>query len=107
MTHLECKVTSCAHYQSGRCSLPGIHVSGSNADTSSQTCCASYEEKRGQASMNQAGGHAGSSSSIRCEAGRCQYNCQGSCEASNVCVDCCCGNVTNKSETECSTFSCR
>ena len=46
MNRLECQVNSCQHFQNNQCCLMGIQVDGPAAQESSQTCCASYEERR-------------------------------------------------------------
>ena len=108
MTTLECKVTSCAHYQTGCCTLPSIHVTGANASVSNQTCCSSYLEKGKSAVMNMNGTSGHQAMNIHCDAGRCRHNCQGGCSASSVCEDSC-GQHSASSccETECSTFCCK
>lgn len=95
MTNLECKVTSCAHYQMGCCSLQGIHV-GSSAN------CASYQKRQGAAPSNCAGTCASSTASVQCDAHKCCHNAQGQCGAQSICV----ANA-GSSGTECSTFSSR
>ncbi len=107
MTKLECKVNSCAHYNAGCCGLSSIHVAGETASVSNQTCCASYCEKSMAGPFNKAGSQSGISQQISCDARRCQYNSQGSCSASSVCVGACCGEVTSQKETECCTFCCK
>ncbi len=105
MNKLECRVNSCAHYQAGCCALPSIHVTGSGASVKSQTCCSSYQEKGAYPAQNAV--RNAQSTQIHCDAHRCEYNAQGSCSAANVCVDGCCGTVSDKGETECSTFQCK
>ena len=56
MNRLECQVQSCQHYQNHQCCLAGIQVDGPSAQEASQTCCASYEERRpGSAGPERAG----------------------------------------------------
>ena len=104
---LECQVSSCQHYESGLCSLPGIQVDGPGAKVCDQTCCSSYRERgRGGASAS-VSGSASTESSITCHAQNCAYNSNCKCGAECVCVGCCCDDVCSKSGTECCTFTCR
>ena len=52
MNRLECQVQSCQHYQNHQCCLAGIQVDGPSAQEASQTCCASYEERRPGSAQN-------------------------------------------------------
>lgn len=104
MNRLECQVESCQHYQNHQCCLLGIQVEGPAARESSQTCCASYEERRPGSSQNAAGMNPSVETDIRCRAKHCAYNDRDHCQAQSVCVDSCCGDVTCKSGTQCRTF---
>ena len=57
MNRLECQVQSCQHYQNHQCCLAGIQVDGPSAQEASQTCCASYEERRPGSAQNALGQH--------------------------------------------------
>ncbi len=103
---LECQVTSCQHYCDNQCCLPGIQVDGPAARESSQTCCDSYEERRGSRGENVSADDSAPSvnSSIDCSAEHCVYNEDCKCHAECVCVGCTCSEPTSKSGTECCTF---
>lgn len=108
MNHLECQVTSCAHYCSNCCCLPKIEVDGPAARESSQTCCMSFQEKQGSMENATACGKTPSvETGIHCEADHCAHNENCKCTASAVCVGCGCENVSAKSGTECCTFRSR
>lgn len=104
---LECQVSSCQHFESGLCSLPGIQVDGPGARVSDQTCCSSYCERGKSGGTASVGGRASVDSAITCHAEHCSYNSNCKCEADCVCIGCCCGDVTSKSGTECCTFACK
>lgn len=104
MNRLECQVTSCQHNQHSQCCLAGIQVDGPSAQEPSQTCCASYEERRQGGAQNAMGQNPTVETDIQCRVKGCAYNSQNRCEASSVCVGCCCGDVSSKSGTECQTF---
>lgn len=105
MNKLECQVSSCRHFHNNLCCLNGIQVDGPAARESSQTCCASYEERQPSGGENSVCGcNPTVESAIECKAEHCVYNDHCKCEADCVCVGCSCGDVTSKSGTECCTF---
>ncbi len=105
MNKLGCDVTVCLHNEDNRCRLNGILVEGPAARESSQTCCASFEERRrGQAENAVCGCSCSGESSIDCKAEYCVYNEDCKCTADRVQVGCSCGDVCSKSGTECCTF---
>ena len=55
MNRLECQVESCQHNQNHQCCLMGIQVDGPAAQDCSQTCCASFEERRAGSAQNAMG----------------------------------------------------
>ena len=107
MNRLECQVESCQHNQNHQCCLMGIQVDGPAAQECSQTCCASYEERRPGAGQNAMGQNPSVETEIHCKVKGCAYNRHNRCDAQNVCVACCCGDVSSKSGTQCSTFQCK
>ena len=69
MSNLECHVSTCAYYAENRCCKSGIHVSGSQAQTSADTCCSSYASKNAAASNSIArNDYPNNSSEISCDA---------------------------------------
>ena len=104
MNRLECQVHSCQHFQNNQCCLAGIQVDGPSARESSQTCCASYEERRPGCGQNAMGQNPSVETDIACKVKGCAHNQHDRCQAQNVCVGCCCGDVSSKSGTECRTF---
>lgn len=101
---LECTVTTCRHNSDNLCDLPSIKVEGPGACQCDQTCCESFEPRSNSASNSSVGGSPSLETSIDCKAHNCTYNDNCKCQAECVCVDCCCGDVTSKSGTECHTF---
>ena len=101
---LQCEVTSCQHYSNSQCCLPGIQVEGPGARQPSQTCCASYQERRPGSGENASHSRPSGHSDIRCQACHCTYNQGEDCTASSVSVGCCGGPATSKSGTECRSF---
>lgn len=100
---LECTVTTCRHNSDSLCDLPGIKVEGPGARHSDQTCCESFEPRNGSTS-NAAGGYPSLETAIDCKAQNCTYNEDCHCQAQQVSVGCCCGDVCSKSGTACCTF---
>lgn len=104
MNCLECQATRCQHYQNHQCCLMGIQVDGPAAQEPSQTCCASFEERRPGSAQNSMNQNPSVESDIQCKVKGCAYNSHNRCEAQSVCVDTCCGDVFSKSGTQCRTF---
>lgn len=104
MNRLECQVESCQHNQNHQCCLMGIQVDGPAAQDCSQTCCASFEERRAGSAQNAMGQNPTVETDIRRHVQSCSYNSNQRCDAQCVCVGCGCGDVTSKSGTECRTF---
>lgn len=104
MNRLECQVTNCQHYQDNHCCLAGIQVDGPAAQEASQTCCASFEERRPGSAQNAACGRPSVETDIQCKVKGCAYNSHNRCSAQSVCVDACCVDVSSKSGTLCRTF---
>ncbi len=71
MNRLECQVNSCQHFQNHQCCLMGIQVDGPAAQECSQTCCASYEERRAGAGQNAMGQNPTVETDIHCNVKSC------------------------------------
>ena len=103
MPELRCTVQTCLHNKDFYCALDGIVVGGSNATTAEQTCCDSFEERKGDSYSNVTG-EASPKCKIDCKATDCMYNEQCQCHAGKISVEgssaCRCG------QTECATFKC-
>ena len=100
MTNLMCSVYNCIHNNSNLCSKQGITVGGSNATSSLETCCDSFEEKNG--TFTNAYESPQFQLNIQCEACNCTYNENRCCAAEDIHIagmDAC----TSK-ETECNSF---
>ena len=85
----------------------GIQVDGPAAQESSQTCCASYEERRPGAGQNAMGQNPSVETEIHCKVKAVPTTATTAATRRNVCVACCCGDVSSKSGTQCSTFQCK
>lgn len=103
MPQLKCTVQTCVHNQQFLCDLDAIEVGGSNAKSAGETCCDSFQERKGDSYSNVTGS-ASELSSIDCKATDCKYNDQCECHAGKISVEgssaCRCG------ETACATFEC-
>ena len=103
MPELKCTVQTCTHNKNFYCDLERIIVGGSSAKRSEETCCDSFEERKGD-SHSDVNGQASACSSIDCKATECMYNEQCHCHAGKISVEG--GNARRCQETECATFSC-
>ena len=81
MPELRCTVQTCLHNKDFYCDLDGIRVGGNQAKSSEETCCDSFEERKGDSYSNVTG-NASPTSSIDCKATDCQYNDNCSCHDS-------------------------
>ena len=71
MPELRCTVQTCLHNKDFYCDLDGIRVGGSQAKNAGETCCDSFEERKGDSYSNVTGS-ASPTSSIDCKATDCK-----------------------------------
>ena len=103
MPELRCTVQTCLHNKDFYCDLDGIRVGGNQAKSSEETCCDSFEERKGDTYSNVTA-NASPTSSIDCKATDCKYNDNCSCHAGKISVE---GSRACQCEqTECATFTC-
>ncbi len=103
MPELKCTVQTCMHNKQFMCDLDAIQVGGSDARTPRETCCDSFQERKGD-SYSDVAGQASSLTKIDCKATDCMYNENCNCHAGKISVE---GSNACKSEsTECATFHC-
>lgn len=104
MTQLKCTVHNCTYQKDDCCCRGNIMVEGKHASTNRETCCGSFEERKGCGCHN-ATGEAPKMSDISCEVVNCKFNAEGKCDASDIAVT---GNqACTCSETECASFVCK
>ena len=104
MPELKCTVQTCTHNKNFYCDLERIIVGGSSAKRSEETCCDSFEERKGDFHSD-VNGQASACSSIDCKATECMYNEQCHCHAGKISVEG--GGACTCKDTECATFQCR
>ena len=104
MTNLDCSVVTCLYNRDNACCLDSIHVDGSDARITEETCCKSFTEKNGGSAMNSAA-EPKKPTDVACEAASCIYNEDCRCDAEHIGIAgrdaCCC------SQTECASFRCK
>ena len=94
---INCSASTCAYNNGGGCYASSIKVNGANANTTSQTNCATYQDKTSSSFTNCSGEcNCAKTSSISCEANQCKHNENGCCKAESVKI-----NIQNAS---CETF---
>ena len=71
MPELKCTVQTCVHNQQFLCNLDKIEVGGNKAKRSEETCCDSFQERKGDSYSNVTG-TASPTSTIDCKATDCQ-----------------------------------
>lgn len=103
MPELKCTVQTCTHNKNYYCDLDKIMVGGKRARTADETCCDSFEERKGDSYSNTTG-QASARSKIDCKATECMYNENCNCHAGKISVEG--GNACKCEQTECATFCC-
>lgn len=101
MSSLECSVVKCKYNEDHGCVRESIRVGGEGADSSSQTCCDSFEERRADSYTNSFR-EPSMCVDIKCEAKKCVHNNNCSCMADRIYVEG--SNACKCGQTECGTF---
>lgn len=100
MVELKCAVDNCTYNRDRLCCKGDILVGGKNARKEEDTCCESFQQRKGSAAANSM--NPAKTISIDCQAVKCVYNTDYKCSAEHVdirgCGACDCG------ETNCATF---
>lgn len=113
MPELKCTVQTCIHNHQFLCDKDKIEVGGSDAKTSRETCCDSFQERKADSYQNAYGnsvsgsditGSASEMTGIYCRAEECVYNHNKDCHAGRISVEG--SNACQCEGTECATFSC-
>ena len=102
MPELRCTVQTCLHNKNFYCDLDKIQVGGEQAKKSKETCCDSFEERKGNTYSNVTG-EAGPLAMIDCKAVECEYNKNCACHAGKISVEG--SNACQSEQTECATFT--
>ena len=103
MPRLECSVTNCRYNKEHGCIRENISVGGAGASSTSETCCDSFEERKGDSYSNVTG-EASPTSTIDCKATDCTYNNECKCHAGKISVEG--SSACHCDQTECATFTC-
>lgn len=103
MPELRCTVQTCTHNKDYYCALDAIQVGGNAAKHADETCCDSFQERKGNAYSNDTK-TASAQSSVDCKACDCMYNEACKCHAGKISVEG--GNACQCGQTECATFKC-
>ena len=102
MTELKCAANTCQSNCHGLCALNAIHVDGSTAGTSRETCCGSFTPKVDSVTNSTNRIDVRPETRIKCHARDCVYNKDMMCSADAVQIS---GHGADRSgDTECSTF---
>ena len=104
MTNLDCSVCNCTYNKENSCCRDNIHVEGSTARMTEDTCCKSFAEQKGEAGISSMES-AVKQTNIACDVANCIYNEECRCDAEHIGIagrDAC-----NCSQTECASFRCK
>ncbi len=105
MAKLRCEAVNCIHNDKPYCCISHICVGGSHADTTSETCCADFRDKKAAAVNGCCDEQKNPVVDIECKAVNCVYNENCHCHADAVDII---GSKANISEeTSCHTFKAR
>ncbi|WP_251390250.1 DUF1540 domain-containing protein [Mediterraneibacter agrestimuris] len=104
MPQLKCTVQTCVHNKQFLCDLDAVQVGGEQAKTARETCCDSFQERKGDV-YTDVTGTASDLSNIDCKATDCMYNEKCECHAGKISVEG--SNACHCGETECATFECK
>ena len=104
MTNLDCNVTSCLHNADNCCCKTAIMVDGGDAKKRQETCCGSFDEKKGEGFKNLFKTPE-KKLQVDCEAVNCVYNESRRCVAEHIGIAG--GEAKEASHTECATFQSR
>ena len=104
MTRLDCNVTGCVHNAENCCCRNSITGEGKTAREKCDTCCASFDENKGQMFKNMFKTPE-SELRVACEAENCVYNKDRFCVAGHIGIAG--GNASEPYQTECASFKAR
>jgi len=103
MTNLDCTVSTCLYNKDDSCSRDNIHIEGTTAKVTEETCCKSFVERK--ENMSNSAADAAKPTNILCDAKNCIYNEECRCDAEHIGVA---GrNACDCKETECASFRCK
>lgn len=101
MTELRCTVDSCLYNKRECCCRGDIKVDGDGASRTEDTCCSSFEERKGE-SYTSATEHPSKTIDVACDVTNCVYNEDCKCSANSIGISG--GNACKCTETECASF---
>ncbi|MGL5245886.1 MAG: DUF1540 domain-containing protein [Sarcina sp.] len=102
MPELNCSVSTCDHNSNNCCCINSINVAGSQAVSSSATCCNNFQEKSNAFTNDLKTPNF--NIQVSCEASNCAHNLAHQCNAQHIDVA---GGMANScEETRCSSFIC-
>lgn len=106
MPQLKCSAITCVFNKQELCSRGDIQVTGDQASAPDQTCCGSFQERKGSGMTASCTEGCGCETiRVDCEACKCIYNEQRKCSASQIGIAG--SNATSSQQTMCGTFSCK
>ncbi|MEY8518702.1 DUF1540 domain-containing protein [Lachnospiraceae bacterium 29-84] len=103
MTRLRCSARNCMYNEDQLCSKGDIEIGGRGASKPNETCCESFQERRG--GMKNSVGRPQKEVEIDCRATNCNFNQDCKCCADEIGIAG--SNACNCGETECASFDCQ
>lgn len=106
MPALMCTAKTCVYNKNELCSRGDIKVAGESAHTKDETCCSSFQERKGDSMQNNTAEGCGCTNiKVACEVCECKYNESQSCHAGSI--DIFGEHACDCQETQCHTFECK
>ncbi len=106
MPELKCSAVTCVFNKQELCSRGDIQVTGGDASKADQTCCGSFQERKGDSmTASCASGCGCETIRVDCEAHKCIYNNDCKCNAAQIGIS---GpDARSSQQTMCGTFTCK
>lgn len=102
MTKLDCNVVNCSYNKDACCVRKNIEVEGEAARFASETCCGSFEQKRGNCCSCDIAEQVSKDTDVSCDAIECRFNKSHKCSANHIGIS---GrHADSMRETECASF---
>lgn len=101
MTKLDCNVVNCSYNADNCCRRTDIQVEGTQAKTSSETCCGSFAPK-GSGCQSCHTTDVKKDTTVSCEACECKFNEDHACHAGHIGISG--GHADSSRETECGSL---
>lgn len=102
MSKINCDVNNCSHNKSGVCFSNRVDIGGMTSNSSCNTCCGSFLDKKLYSDLTNNTNCSGSCDCLVCKVTNCSHNENSLCNLSSINVSG--SNVNIYTETNCESF---